>query len=149
MAAVTELFRQWLEGKQKKSGLTLTQFAKNVGVSHPTISRLMDLRPEKTPPVPSLDVLEKLAVYTATDVRELVAMLVSEESLSGTVSVVDDVEIRVMAELLLSVRSDYREMLLTLLRGGRLPGQVNSCSLKPVYRLFRAIKPDAEILTFS
>jgi hypothetical protein len=31
MAAVTELFRQWLEGKQKKSGLTLTQFAKNVG----------------------------------------------------------------------------------------------------------------------
>jgi transcriptional regulator with XRE-family HTH domain len=63
--------KDFIAQEMKRRNLTIREFAKEVGVSSSTIVRTMS----KNPPQPSLDFLEKLALYTHTDICALVAFI--------------------------------------------------------------------------
>jgi transcriptional regulator with XRE-family HTH domain len=63
--------KDFISQELKRRNLSIREFAKEVGVSSATIVRAIG----KNPPAPTLDFLEKLALYTHVDILTLVAMV--------------------------------------------------------------------------
>lgn len=60
--------------------LSMRKFADVIGVSQPTISRVLD---PNDPVFPSVEFLIKLAKATHTDIRDLVVMVAPDEVITG------------------------------------------------------------------
>lgn len=75
MLQQTEL-QKFISTQMHERDMNVVDFAKFIGVSHPTISRALDPRETKTP---TLEFLFKLSAATGTDICELVRMVAPPE----------------------------------------------------------------------
>lgn len=71
---------QYVLDEMRRRGLSIRQFALELGVTHPTVSRIVDPR---DPGMPTLEFLVKLAKFTGEDIRNIVVMVAPSE-VSGT-----------------------------------------------------------------
>lgn len=65
----------FINEEMKRRDMSIRQFADFLGVTHPTVSKIIDPRDPKRP---SLEFLIKLADVTQSDIRDLVAMVAPE-----------------------------------------------------------------------
>lgn len=105
--AYSAKFAEFIQSEIKQRNMSVRQFAELVGVAHTTISRLID---PSHAILPTLELLNKLAKVTHTDIRDLVGLIYLDDA-------DPDPEAEILATQISALPPEEREFIRTYLLG--------------------------------